>query len=105
MAVATTARSWLLLLLLAIVVSAAAASSGKEQHKRWRMSGAVGGQVMEKERRRAVAESEAGSVTAVDVADAAGTAYRLHFITMDPGALFLPVQLHADMVFYIHSGR
>jgi len=104
MAVATTARSWLLLLLLA-AVSAAAASSGKKQHERWRVSGALGGQVVEKERRRAVAESEAGSVTAVDVAGAAGTAYRLHFITMDPGALFLPVQLHADMVFYVHSGR
>jgi mannose-6-phosphate isomerase-like protein (cupin superfamily) len=96
MAVATTAR-WLLLLLLAVV--SAAAASGK--HERWR----VGGQVVEKERRRVVAESEAGSVSAVDVADAAGTAYRLHFITMDPGALFLPVQLHADMVFYVHSGR
>uniref|UniRef100_J3LL06 Cupin type-1 domain-containing protein n=2 Tax=Oryza brachyantha TaxID=4533 RepID=J3LL06_ORYBR len=24
---------------------------------------------------------------------------------MSPGALFLPVQLHADMVFYVHSGR
>ncbi|AQL09061.1 Vicilin-like seed storage protein [Zea mays] len=94
MAVATTAR-WLLLL---AVVSAAAASG---KHERWR----VGGQVVEKERRRVVAESEAGSVSAVDVADAAGTAYRLHFITMDPGALFLPVQLHADMVFYVHSGR
>ncbi|EER95333.1 hypothetical protein SORBI_3001G469300 [Sorghum bicolor] len=109
MAVATTtARSWLLLLLLllAVIVSAAAAASGKKQHERWRVSGgAVGGQVVEKERRRAVADSEAGSVTAVDVADAAGTAYRLHFITMDPGALFLPVQLHADMVFYVHSGR
>ncbi|XP_066356354.1 vicilin-like seed storage protein At2g18540 [Miscanthus floridulus] len=105
MAVATTARSWLLLLLLAAVSAAAASSGKKHQHERWRVSGAVGGQVVEKERRRAVAESEAGSVTAVDVADAAGTAYRLHFITMDPGALFLPVQLHADMVFYVHSGR
>lgn len=98
MAVATTAR-WLLLLLLLLAVVSAAAASGK--HERWR----VGGQVVEKERRRVVAESEAGSVSAVDVADAAGTAYRLHFITMDPGALFLPVQLHADMVFYVHSGR
>jgi len=105
MAVATTARSWLLLLLLAAVSAAAASSGKKHQHERWRVSGTVGGQVVEKERRRAVAESEAGSVTAVDVADAAGTAYRLHFITMDPGALFLPVQLHADMMFYVHSGR
>ncbi|CAL4929604.1 unnamed protein product [Urochloa decumbens] len=93
---------WLVLLLVA-VSAAAAASSGK--HERWRMSGAVGGQVVEKERRRVVADAEAGTVTAVDVADAVGTAYRLHFIAMDPGALFLPVQLHADMVFYVHSGR
>jgi mannose-6-phosphate isomerase-like protein (cupin superfamily) len=97
MAGEATAR-WLVLLLVAVLASAAASASGK--HERWR----VGGQVVEKERRRVVAEAEAGTVTAVDVADAAGTAYRLHFITMDPGALFLPVQLHADMVFYVHSG-
>ena len=99
MAAGATAR-WLVLLLVA-VSAAAAASAGK--HERWRRtSGAVGGQVVEKEKRRLVAYTEAGMVTAVDVADAA---YRLHFIAMDPGALFLPVQLHADMVFYVHSGR
>ncbi|KAK8446579.1 hypothetical protein SEVIR_9G508900v4 [Setaria viridis] len=98
-----TAR-WLVLLVVAVSAAATAVSaSGK--HERWRMSGRVGGLVVEKERRRVVAEAEAGTVTAVDVADAAGTAYRLHFITMDAGALFLPVQLHADMVFYVHSGR
>jgi hypothetical protein len=88
---------WLVLLL---AVSGAAVAAGK--HERWRTGG---GHVVEKERRmRVVAASDAGTVTAVDVADAEGTAYRLHFITMDPGALFLPVQLHADMVFYVHSG-
>ncbi|KAF8776192.1 hypothetical protein HU200_003886 [Digitaria exilis] len=97
---------WLALVLLVAVAAVIAAAEGNNKHERWgRMSGRVGGQVVEKERRRAVAETEAGRVTAVDVADAAGTAYRLHFITMDPGALFLPVQLHADMVFYVHSGR
>ncbi|RLN42235.1 globulin-1 S allele [Panicum miliaceum] len=102
MAAGATAR-WLVLLLVA--VSAAAAAAGKHDG-RWRgISRAVGGQVVEKERRRVVADAEAGTVTAVDVADAAGAAYRLHFIAMDPGALFLPVQLHADMVFYVHSGR
>ncbi|CAL4921297.1 unnamed protein product [Urochloa decumbens] len=93
---------WLVLLLVAVSVALAAASGKRE---RWRRSGAVGGQVVEKERRRVVADAEAGTVTAVDVADAEGTAYRLHFISMDTGALFLPVQLHADMVFYVHSGR
>jgi hypothetical protein len=48
-------------------------------------------------------EGEAGVVVESEVA--AGTAYQLHFITMDPGALFLPMQLHGDMVFYVHSGR
>lgn len=95
MAVATA--RWLVLSLL---VSAAAAAHGTK----WKTGAAVGGQVVEKERRRVVAESEAGTVTATDVADAAGTVYRLQFITMDPGALFLPVQLHADAVFYVHSG-
>ncbi|KAM3230411.1 hypothetical protein ACQJBY_060911 [Aegilops geniculata] len=96
MAVATA--PWLVLCLL---VSAAAAA----HETKWKAGAAVGGQVVEKERRRVVAQSEAGMVTATDVADAAGTVYRLQFITMDPGALFLPVQLHADAVFYVHSGR
>ena len=82
-----------------------AAADGKHERRRGMSGAVVGGQVVEKERRRVVADSEAGTVTAVDVADAAGAAYRLHFIAMDPGALFLPVQLNADMVFYVHSGR
>ncbi|KAL6867300.1 hypothetical protein ACP4OV_015324 [Aristida adscensionis] len=98
---AVTAQRWLVVLLLAVASAAAAAG----QEGRWARRGAGGGQVVEKERRRVVAAGEAGTVTAVDVADAAGDAYRLHFITMDPGALFLPVQLHADMVFYVDSGR
>ncbi|XP_044979400.1 vicilin-like seed storage protein At4g36700 [Hordeum vulgare subsp. vulgare] len=99
---AATAR-WLVLSLL---VSALWASSAAAAHEtKWKAGAAVGGQVVEKERRRVVVESEAGTVTATDVADAAGTVYRLQFITMDPGALFLPVQLHADAVFYVHSGR
>ena len=99
MAAGATAR-WLVLLLVA-VSAAAAAADGKHERRRGMSGAVVGGQVVEKERRRVVADSEAGTVTAVDVADAA---YRLHFIAMDPGALFLPVQLHADMVFYVHSG-
>ncbi|KAG8073862.1 hypothetical protein GUJ93_ZPchr0006g45947 [Zizania palustris] len=94
---AATVR-WLVLLL---AISAAAWAPAAARDKR-RQSG---GHVVEKERRRVVAASDAGLVTAVDVADAAGSAYRLHFITMNPGALWLPVQLHADMVFYVHGGR
>ena len=93
---ATATARWFVLFLS---MSAAAAAAHEKQWK------AGGGQVVQKEKRRMVEESEAGTVTAADVADAAGTAYQLQFITMDPGALFLPVQLHADMVFYVHSGE
>uniref|UniRef100_A0A0D9Z3F0 Cupin type-1 domain-containing protein n=1 Tax=Oryza glumipatula TaxID=40148 RepID=A0A0D9Z3F0_9ORYZ len=102
MAVAAATVRWLVLLL---AVSAAATAS---REKWWHGAGGEasgGGHLVQKEWRRVVAASDAGLVTAVDVADAAGTAYRLHFITMSPGTLFLPVQLHADMVFYVHSGR
>ncbi|CAM0871736.1 unnamed protein product [Alopecurus aequalis] len=95
-----TAR-WIVLFLS---VSAAAWASAAHE-KQWKAGSALGGQVVPKEKRRMVAASEAGTVTAADVADAAGTVYRLQLITMEPGALFLPVQLHADMVFYVHSGR
>ncbi|KAM0886437.1 hypothetical protein ACQ4PT_029686 [Festuca glaucescens] len=100
MAVATA--RWLILLL---AVSAAAWALAAAQEKQWKAGGEMGGQVVQKEKRRMVAASEAGTVTAADVVDAAGTVYRLQCITMDPGALFLPVQLYADMVFYVDSGR
>lgn len=63
------------------------------------------GLVMRKEDRRAVSVSESGSISAVDVRDWVGGAnYHLQFITMEPNSLFLPVLLHADMLFYVHSG-
>jgi hypothetical protein len=44
-------------------------------------------------------------VTVMDMADTTCMVYRLHFITMDACALFLPVELHVDMVFYVHISR
>ncbi|KAF0914257.1 hypothetical protein E2562_027821 [Oryza meyeriana var. granulata] len=105
MAVSARTARWLVLLL---AVAAAAWAPATAREEKWRHGGEAGGgggQLVQKEWRRVVAASDAGLVTAVDIADAAGTAYRLHFITMSPGTLFLPVQLHADMVFYVHSGR
>jgi hypothetical protein len=99
---AAATAQWLILFLS--VSAAAWSSAAAARETQWKAGGAVGGQVVQKEKRRMVAASDAGTVTAADVADAAGNVYRLQFITMDPGALFLPVQLHADMVFYVHSG-
>ncbi|XP_042388016.1 vicilin-like seed storage protein At2g18540 [Zingiber officinale] len=58
-----------------------------------------------KESRRAVVSTDAGSITSVDVNDESRGRYHLEFITMEPSSLFLPVLLHADMLFYVHSGN
>lgn len=61
--------------------------------------------VVKKEERRAFSSSENGEVTGVKVSDGRNGTYHLQFITMEPNALFLPVILHDDMLFYVHSGK
>jgi hypothetical protein len=69
----------------------------------WSVLGHEG--LVRKEERSVVSVSESGSILAVDVRDWVGGAnYHLQFITMEPNSLFLPVLLHSDMVFYVHSG-
>ncbi|KAJ0973654.1 hypothetical protein J5N97_015619 [Dioscorea zingiberensis] len=63
------------------------------------------GPLVTKESRRVVAFSESGMISAIDVQDRYKGAYHLQFITMEPSSLFLPVLLHADMVFYVHTGK
>ncbi|PKA53624.1 Vicilin-like antimicrobial peptides 2-2 [Apostasia shenzhenica] len=64
------------------------------------------GLVAPRESRRTVAHAESGTITAVDVSDGrkGGRSYHLEFFTLDTRSLFLPVLLHADMVFYVHTG-
>ncbi|URD94866.1 Cupin [Musa troglodytarum] len=61
--------------------------------------------VVTRESRRTLVLTESGRITAVDVRDGYGGSYHLQFITLEPGSLFLPVLLHTDMVFYVHTGR
>ncbi|CAL9051015.1 unnamed protein product [Musa banksii] len=61
--------------------------------------------VVTRESRRTLVLTESGRITAVDVHDAYGGSYHLQFITLEPVSLFLPVLLHTDMVFYVHTGR
>uniref|UniRef100_A0A0A0KGF2 PreproMP73 n=1 Tax=Cucumis sativus TaxID=3659 RepID=A0A0A0KGF2_CUCSA len=52
-----------------------------------------------------ILKTEYGEISAVDFDD--GTRfgrYHLQFITLEPNSLFLPVLLHSDMVFYVHTG-
>lgn len=57
-----------------------------------------------KESRRSMVSTDAGNITSVDADDDSGGRYHLEFIAMEPSSLFLPVLLHADMLFYVHTG-
>ncbi|KAI3966245.1 hypothetical protein MKW92_018566 [Papaver armeniacum] len=57
-----------------------------------------------KEERGTIAETEDGVISSVRISDGFNRTYHLQFITLEPNSLFLPVLLHADMVFYVHSG-
>ncbi|CAL9152676.1 unnamed protein product [Musa hybrid cultivar] len=61
--------------------------------------------VVTRESRRTLVLTDSGRITAVDVHDGYGGSYHLQFVTLEPGSLFLPVLLHTDMVFYVHTGR
>ncbi|KAL0378102.1 UNVERIFIED_CONTAM: Vicilin-like seed storage protein [Sesamum radiatum] len=62
------------------------------------------GPLVKREERRALVSTEYGQISAVRVRDDVSGSHLLHFITLEPNSLFLPVVLHADMVFYVHTG-
>ncbi|KAK7367434.1 hypothetical protein VNO80_09446 [Phaseolus coccineus] len=63
------------------------------------------GPVVEKDQRRTLLVTEFGQITALDIKEEPEKLpYHLQFITLEPNSLFLPVLLHADMVFYVHTG-
>lgn len=77
-------------------------------------SGSTGtvGRLVKKDERMPIVSTEFGEISAVDIDDGgsgsgSGTgrdSYHLQFITLEPNSLFLPVLLHADMVFYVQTG-
>lgn len=60
--------------------------------------------IVRKDERRELVVTENGEVSAIEISDGIRGRYHLQFITLDPNSLFLPVLLHADMVFYVHTG-
>ncbi|XP_009803271.1 vicilin-like seed storage protein At2g18540 [Nicotiana sylvestris] len=62
------------------------------------------GPLVKRGERKSVVSTENGEVSSVRVADGITGSYHLQFITLEPNSLFLPVVLHADMVFYVHTG-
>ncbi|KAL8099225.1 hypothetical protein AgCh_031768 [Apium graveolens] len=81
----------------ATVTAAAAASGCDDEHKKLEV-------VAKKNEWRSVVSTEYGKISDVEIGDGVNGTYYLQLIEMDPNALFLPVILHADMIFYVHSG-
>ncbi|KAG8384044.1 hypothetical protein BUALT_Bualt04G0077100 [Buddleja alternifolia] len=62
------------------------------------------GPMVKREERKSLVSTEYGEISAVRVRDNINGSYLLHFFTLEPNALLLPVILHDDMVFYVHTG-
>ncbi|WVZ10642.1 hypothetical protein V8G54_015172 [Vigna mungo] len=93
------ALSWILIFFLSISLCGVKASSeghhGEPQE----------GPLVKKDQRTTLLATEFGQITALDIKEEPDKLpYHLQFITLEPNSLFLPVLLHADMVFYVHTG-
>ncbi|XP_076910891.1 vicilin-like seed storage protein At2g18540 [Bidens hawaiensis] len=62
------------------------------------------GPTVKKDERWPLVSTEFGEVSAVKIRGGSNGSYYLQFITLNPRALFLPVYLHSEMVFYVDSG-
>ncbi|KAK8710360.1 hypothetical protein V6N13_145687 [Hibiscus sabdariffa] len=62
------------------------------------------GQLVLKHQRKLLTRTEHGEISAASITDGAKAPYHLQFITLEPNSVFLPVVLHADMVFFVHTG-
>ncbi|CAL5371177.1 unnamed protein product [Camellia sinensis] len=93
----------LFLICLQVIVSVRALGHDDDDHHEGDSSA---GSVVRKDESKSVVSTEYGEISAVEISDGVrgGGRYHLQFITLEPDALFLPVLLHADMVFYVHSG-
>ncbi|XP_010548347.1 PREDICTED: vicilin-like seed storage protein At2g18540 [Tarenaya hassleriana] len=67
---------------------------------------ACGLPVVRKDQRTRIVETEFGEISAVEISDGCGIrgTHSIHFITLEPNSLLLPLLLHSDMVFFVHTG-
>lgn len=94
--------SSLLIFFLVITISLCEGKESSEEHSVKPHKGPV----VERDERRTLFDTEYGEISAIDVKDGNKTLpYHLQFFTLEPNSVFLPVLLHAAMVFYVHTGR
>ncbi|XP_060970892.1 vicilin-like seed storage protein At2g18540 isoform X2 [Cannabis sativa] len=70
-------------------------------------SGCSGGgfaPLVKKGHRKVLVENEYGQISAIEICDGIKGPYNIHFFTLEPNSLLLPALLHAQMVFYVHTG-
>ncbi|CAI9110731.1 OLC1v1010805C1 [Oldenlandia corymbosa var. corymbosa] len=93
--------SWILLLssALCLILCVHATTPTWEDQE----SGPFVGHLVKRDDRKPLISTEFGQVSGAKVGDGNET-FLLHFITLEPNALFLPVMLHQDMLFYVHTG-
>lgn len=97
-------------LLLSLVSVVKLVSGGFSINEEIVPSGRTGtiGRLVKRDERTPIAATELGEILSVDIDDGTGkgkNSYHLQFISLEPNALFLPVLLHADMVFYVQTGN
>ncbi|KAL9341042.1 hypothetical protein Peur_067261 [Populus x canadensis] len=61
--------------------------------------------VVRRGHRRSLVVTEYGEISAAEISSGTKGPYHIQFITLEPNSLLLPVLLHADMVFYVHTGN
>ncbi|CAI9758379.1 unnamed protein product [Fraxinus pennsylvanica] len=85
------------LLFICIAVSVNAHGAYLEEKNDW----VSGPHLVKKEERKSIVSTEDGEISSVWIPS---RPYHLQFITLEPNSLLLPVLLHTDMVFYVHTG-
>ncbi|XP_042509366.1 vicilin-like seed storage protein At2g18540 [Macadamia integrifolia] len=68
------------------------------------VSGSGAATLVTKEDRKTLVRTDSGVITSVEIGDGTRKPHQLQSITLDPNSLLLPVLLHSDMVFYVHTG-
>ncbi|KAI5319540.1 hypothetical protein L3X38_039248 [Prunus dulcis] len=96
--------TFFILLFIGLSLPAAKAILRNEEQYGSGASAAAAGSLVKRDQRRALVVTEYGEISSIDISDGHRGPYHIQFITLEPNSLFLPVLLHADMVFYVHTG-
>lgn len=92
---------WVWVIVVLILSENVSSSSSSAEWKEQSLEGL--GALVKKYERSTIVSTEYGDVSEAVVTDG-NRPFQLHFITLEPNSLFLPVLLHYDMVFYVQTG-